>query len=72
MQAVLQLSDDVGEVGYCALLWLQHVHPLDGIPELALFFEVQPVTLLIALDQHAEEAEEELQILFGRLQARTD
>ena len=66
MQAVLQLADDVGEVGDGSLLRLQHVYPLDRIPQLALFFEVEPVTLLIALDEHAEEAEEELQVLFGR------
>ena len=65
MQAVLQLADDVGKVGDGALCRLQHVHALDGIPQLALLFEVEPVTLLVALDQHAEEAEEELHVLFG-------
>ena len=59
------------EVRDGALVRLQHVHALDGIPQLALFFEVEPVTLLVALDQHAEEAEQELQVLFCRRQART-
>ena len=66
MQPLLQLADNVAEVGDGALFRLQHVHPLDRIPQLALFFEVEPVTLLIALNQHTEEAEEELQVLFAR------
>jgi hypothetical protein len=42
------------------------------IPQLALFFEVEPVTLVVAFDQHAEEAEEELQVLFRGRQAKMD
>ena len=61
MQAFFQFADDVGEVRNRSLFWLQHVDPLDGIPELAFFLEVEPVTLLVAFDQHAEEAEEKLQ-----------
>ncbi len=72
MQTLLQLADDVGEVGDGALLRLQHVHALDGIPQLALFLEVEPVTLSVAFDQHAEEAEEKLQVLFASAAARTD
>jgi hypothetical protein len=71
VQALLQLANDVGEVRHSALLGFQHVQPLDRIPQLALFFEVQPVTLLVTLDEHAEEAEEELQVLFALRQART-
>ena len=64
MQAIFQLADDVGEIRDRPLVWLQHVDSLDGVPELALFLEVEPVTLLVAFDQHAEKTEEELQILF--------
>ena len=49
-----------------ALFRLQHIYPLDGIPESALFLEVQAVTLFIAFDQDAEETEEELHVLLGR------
>ena len=66
VEPVLQLADDVGEIGDGSLLRLQHVNPLDGIPQLAFLFEVEPVSLLVALDEHAEEAEEKLQVLFGR------
>ena len=48
-----------------ALGRLQHVHALDGIPQPAFFLEVEPVTLFVALDEHAEEAEKELQVFFG-------
>ena len=71
MQPFLQLADDVGEVRDCALLRLQHVDALDGVPESAFLFEVEPVTLLVALNEHAEKAEEKLQVLFGLGQART-
>jgi len=65
LQAVLQFSDDIGEIGDCSLFWLQHIYPLDCVPELAFFLEVQPVTLLIALDEHAEETEEKLQVFLA-------
>ena len=51
VQALLQLADDAGEIRDGALLRLEHVHALDGIPQPALLFEVQPVTLLVALDR---------------------
>ena len=60
MQALFQFADDVGEVGDGALVRLQHIHALDAIPQLALLFEVQPVTLAVAFDQHTEEAEREI------------
>ena len=72
MQAFLQLPDDVHEAGNGALSRLQNINALDGVPELALLFEVKAVTLFGALDQHAKEAEEKLQILFGRGRAKTD
>src|SRR5208282_393561 len=64
VQAFLQLANDVRKVRDSALGRFQHVHALDGIPQPALFFEVQPVPLFVALDQYAEEAEQELQVLF--------
>ena len=64
MQPLLQLADDIGEVRDCALLRFQYVHPLDSIPELSLFLEVQPVTLVVTFDQRAEERKQELQVLF--------
>src|SRR6202163_2833226 len=68
VQAFLQLADDVGEVRNRALVRFQHVNSLDCLPQAALFLEVEPVALLVTLDQHAEKAEEKLQILFGLLQ----
>ncbi len=38
------------------------------IPEPPFLLEIQPVTLLGALDQNPEEREQELQVLFRRLQ----
>src|ERR1035437_4845192 len=69
MQALLQLANDVRKVRDGALVRLQHVHALDGIPQAALFFEVQPVPLFVACDEYTEEAEEKLQVFF-RLQQR--
>ncbi|MGA2351198.1 MAG: hypothetical protein ABSF70_12255 [Terracidiphilus sp.] len=69
MRAFLQFADDVGEVGNGSLCRLQFIHSLDRIPQLALFLEVDPITLFIALDEYANETEQELQILFG-LRAR--
>ncbi len=65
MQAFLQFANDVRKVRDGALGRLQHVHALDGIPQAALFFEVQPVPLFVAFDQHTEEAEEKLQVFLG-------
>ena len=42
------------------------------IPQLALLLEVQPVTLFIAFNEHTEEAEEKLQVLFASAAARMD
>src|SRR3984957_2791950 len=64
VQAFLQLTDDVGKVRDRALAGLQHVDALDRIPEPAFLLEVDPVTLFVALNEHAEEAEEKLQIRF--------
>ena len=72
MQPVFQFADDVGEVGEGALFRLQHVDAFDRFPQLALVFEVQPIALFVAFDQDAEEAEQELQVLFRRLEARRD
>ena len=65
MQTFLQLANDVRKVRDRALGRLQHVHALDGIPQAAFFLEVETVPLSVALNQHAEEAEQELQVLFG-------
>src|SRR5271165_1127294 len=46
------------------LVRLQNVHALDRIPQPPFFFEIQPVTLLVTLNEHAEEAEKKLQVLF--------
>src|SRR5260370_20572245 len=65
VEAFFQLANDVSKVRDGALVRLQHVNPLDRIPKPAFFFEVQTVTLLVALNEYAEEAEEKLQVLFG-------
>jgi hypothetical protein len=55
------------------LAGLQHVNALDRIPQPAFIHEVEPVTLLVALDEHAEEGKEKLQVLFGlRQRERVD
>jgi len=36
------------------------------MPQLALFLEVHAVTLIAALNEHAPEAEEKLEVVFGR------
>src|ERR1700739_2458309 len=68
LQAVLELADDVGEAGNRSLLRLQHVHAVDRVPQLALLAELEPVTLFVALDEHAEEAEQELHVLFAGIE----
>src|SRR3984893_11263112 len=55
-----------------ALVRLQHVDALDRVPQSAFLLEVDPVTLLVTLNQHAEEAEEKLQVLFGLRQREGD
>src|ERR1051326_622842 len=66
MQTFFQLTNDVGEVRYSALAWFQYVYALNCVPQPAFLFEIEPVTLIVTLDEHAEKAEQELQILFGR------
>ena len=65
VQTLLQFADDVRKIRECALFGLEHIHTLDRIPEPAFFLEVQPIALIVALDQHPEETEQELQILLG-------
>src|SRR5579863_499954 len=65
VEAFFQLTNDVAKVRDCALVRLQDVDALDRVPQATFFLEVQPVTLLVALNEHAEEAEEKLQVLFG-------
>ena len=72
VQPILQLAEDVGEVRDRALFRFEHVNAFDPVPELALLPEVQPIALVVALDQRPEEAEEELQVLFCAAEARTD
>src|SRR5271170_4746277 len=65
VEAFFQLSNDVSKVRDCALVRLQHVDALDSVPQSAFLFEVDTVTLLVTLNEHAEEAEEKLEVLFG-------
>src|SRR3984957_12726156 len=65
VEAFFQLANDVSKVRDAALVRLQHVDALDRVPEATLFLEIDPVTLLVTLNEHAEEAEEKLQVLFG-------
>src|SRR5208337_2951517 len=60
VEAFFQLADDVPKIRNRALVGLQHVNPLDRIPQPTFFFEVQTVTLLVALNEYTEEAEEKL------------
>src|SRR5271166_5024177 len=73
VEAFFQLANDVAKVRDGALVRLQYVNPLDRVPQSAFLFEVDPVTLLVTLNEHAEEAEEKLQVLFGlRQRERVD
>src|ERR1700691_2182656 len=65
VEAFFQLANDVSKIRDGALVWLQYVNPFNRIPEAAFLLEVQPVTLLVTLNEHAEKAEEKLQVLFG-------
>src|ERR1700693_1252880 len=65
VQAFLQLANYVAKVRDRALARLQHVDALDGVPHPPFFSEVQPIPLFVALNEHAEEAEEKLHVLFG-------
>src|SRR5882672_140135 len=65
VEAFFQLADDVPKIRNRALVRLQYVDALDRVPQSAFLLEVEPVTLLVALNEHAEEAEEKLQVLFG-------
>src|SRR4029077_8166749 len=59
------LANDVSKIRNRALVRLQNVDALDRVPQSAFLLEVDPVTLLVTLNQHAEEAEEKLHVLFG-------
>src|ERR1700722_905075 len=65
VEAFFQLANDVAKIRDGALVRLQYVNPFNRIPEAAFLLEVQPVTLLVTLNEHAEKAEEKLQVLFG-------
>src|SRR6202166_447317 len=65
VEAFFQLANDVAKVRDCALVRLQYVNPFNRIPEAAFLLEVEPVTLLVTLNEHAEKAEEKLQVLLG-------
>jgi hypothetical protein len=58
VQPFLQLADDVPKIRNRALVRLQYVDALDRVPQSALLLEVEPVTLLITLNEQAEKAEE--------------
>jgi hypothetical protein len=61
MEPILQLPDDLSEIGHRPLVRFENVHALDGAVELAFFLEVQLVPF--ALDQHAEQRIQELEIV---------
>src|SRR5208282_2087622 len=65
VEAFFQLANDVAKVRDCALVRFQYVNTLDRVPQSSFLFEVEPVTLLVTLNEYAEKAEEKLQVLFG-------
>src|SRR5580692_11583774 len=65
VEAFFQLANDVAKVRDGALVRLQYVDALDRVPQSAFLFEIDPVTLLVTLNEHAEKAEKKLQVLFG-------
>src|ERR1035441_2164741 len=65
VEAFFQLANDVSEIRDRALVRLQYIDALDSVPQPAFLLEVDPVTLLVTLNEYSEEAEEKLQVLFG-------
>src|ERR1700728_541349 len=65
VEAFFQLANDVAKVRDGALVRLQYVDALDRVPQAAFLLGVEPVTLLVTLNEDAEKAEEKLQVLFG-------
>src|SRR5208282_2927132 len=65
VEAFFQLANDISKIRNRTLVRLQDVDALDRIPQSAFLLEVDPVTLLVPLNEHAEETEEKLQVLFG-------
>src|ERR1700683_1260482 len=65
VQSFFQLANDVPKIRNRALVWLQYIDALDRIPQSAFLLEVDPVTLFVTLNEHAEKTEEKLQVLFG-------
>ena len=51
----------------------KHINALNGVPELHLVFEVEAAPLVVAFNQHPQQAEKELQVLLaGRERKRID
>ena len=72
-EPVFQVADDAGEIRERPLVGGKHVDPLDGVPQTDFVFEVEPVTLAVAFDEYAQQAEKELQVfLAGRQRKRID
>ena len=65
METIFQFPDDLSEIAQRPLFGFENVHSLDGAIQLALFFEIQLVSL--AFDQYAKKRIEELQIVARRL-----
>src|SRR5579863_3605918 len=65
VEAFFQLANDVPKIRNRSLVRLQYIDALDSVPQPAFLFEVDPVTLLVTLNEYSEEAEEKLQVLFG-------
>ena len=53
VEAFFEFANDLGEGGNGSLLCGHGIHALDGIPKLALLFEVEPVAVLF--DQDSEQ-----------------
>src|SRR5216684_5753952 len=65
VEAFCQLANDVANIRNGALVRLKHVDALNRIPEPVFLLKVEPVTLLVALNEHAKKAEQKLQVLLG-------
>ena len=48
-----------------SLLRLKDIYPLDPIAEFAFLPEVHTVTLAVALNEHAPETKQKLEVVFG-------
>ena len=68
IEPVLHLPDDARKVRERPLTGLKHVNSLNRVPQSDFVFEVDPVSLAVAFDEYAHQAEQKLLVLPGRFE----